>query len=206
MTLLHISDTHGLHGRLGALPPADVLVNSGDFTHSGTESEVLDFLNWFIELPYSHKFFVVGNHDLCLWDAEAIDGLPENVLFLQDRSVTIDGIKFFGLGYNHPEELIPDDVDVLITHEPPSEILDFSSGVHWGNLTLHQRIEAVEPYYHLFGHAHEAYGIQQKGCKHRVSHRLLSCLHQVHNRCRQPGNHLPWLLTPSIRKYLPTNI
>ena len=63
MNLLHISDTHGLHSRLGTLPPADVLVHSGDFTHCGTESEALDFLNWFIELPYRETVFVVGNHD-----------------------------------------------------------------------------------------------------------------------------------------------
>ena len=38
MTILHISDTHGSHGRLGAMPPADVLVHSGDFTDNGTEA------------------------------------------------------------------------------------------------------------------------------------------------------------------------
>lgn len=159
MTILHISDTHGLHGRLGAMPPADVLVHSGDFTDNGTEAEVLDFLNWFIALDYSHKIFVVGNHDLCLWDAEGIDDLPANVHFLQDHGVTIDGVKFFGLGYNHPENLIPkSDLDVLVTHEPPLEILDYSSGTHWGNLPSRNSVENANPLLHLFGHAHESYG------------------------------------------------
>ncbi|MBO4815337.1 MAG: metallophosphatase domain-containing protein [Muribaculaceae bacterium] len=158
MTILHISDTHGLHGRLGDLPPADVLVHSGDFTNSGTEKEVLDFLNWLIALPHAHKFFVVGNHDLCLWDATGIEDLPPNVHFLQDRGVTIDGVSFFGLGYNHREELIPDDVDVLVTHEPPHEILDFTFDRHWGNLALLRRIEEIKPRYHLFGHAHDCCG------------------------------------------------
>ena len=67
---------------------------------------------------------MTGNHDLCLWDAECIEELPENVHFLQDKSVVIDGVKFFGLAYNYPEELIPDDTDVVITHEPPVMILD----------------------------------------------------------------------------------
>lgn len=160
MTILHISDTHGLHGRFEAMPPADVLVHSGDFTDNGTEAEVLDFLNWFIALDYPHKIFVVGNHDLCLWDAEGIEDLPANVHFLQDHGVTIDGVKFFGLGYNHPENLIPkSDLDVLVTHEPPLEILDFSSGVHWGNLPLRNCVEKVKPRLHIFGHAHESYGI-----------------------------------------------
>ena len=161
MTILHLSDTHGLHRRLVAMPPADVLAHSGDFTHRGTEKEVLDFLNWFISLDYLNKIFVVGNHDLCLLDAETIEDLPANVHFLQDRSVTIDGVKFFGLGYNHPEELIDSATEVLVTHEPPIEILDYSSGVHWGNLPLRNCVEKVKPRLHLFGHAHESYGMTE---------------------------------------------
>ena len=158
MKLLHLSDTHGLHRKIKDLPVTDVLVHSGDISNSGTEEEVLDFLNWLIELPYQHKIFVTGNHDLCLWDAENIEDLPDNVHFLQDRSVTIDGVKFFGLAYNHPEELIPADADVVVTHEPPVMILDESAGVHWGNAPLRNRILQVKPRYHLFGHAHNGYG------------------------------------------------
>jgi len=162
MKLLHLSDTHGLHRKIKDLPVANVLVHSGDISNSGTEEEVLDFLNWLIELPYPHKIFVTGNHDLCLWDAENIEDLPENVHFLQDRSITIDGVKFFGLGYNHPEELIPADADVVVTHEPPIMILDESAGVHWGNAPLRNRILQVKPRYHLFGHAHNSYGTAER--------------------------------------------
>ena len=52
MTILQISDTHNRHQLLTDLPTADVLVHCGDFTDMGTEQEVLDFLNWFIESPY----------------------------------------------------------------------------------------------------------------------------------------------------------
>ena len=93
MKILHLSDTHGLHHQ------ADVIVHSGDVSNNGTEEEVLDFLNWFIKLPYRHKIFVTGNHDLCLWDAEGIEELPDNVNFLQDKGVEIDGVKFFGIAY-----------------------------------------------------------------------------------------------------------
>ena len=79
MKILHLSDTHGLHHRLDDMPEADVIVHSGDISNSGTEEEVLDFLNWFIELPYPHKIFVTGNHDLCLWEAEGIEDLPGNI-------------------------------------------------------------------------------------------------------------------------------
>ena len=156
LRILHLSDTHRLHYKVRDLPDADVIIHSGDISHNGTEEEVLDFLNWFIELPYQHKIFVTGN-----WDAEGIEDLPDNVHFLQDKSVVIDGVKFFGLAYNHSEELIPDDTDVVITHEPPVMILDESSGIHWGNAPLKTRIMEIKPRYHFFGHAHESYGIQK---------------------------------------------
>ena len=158
MRILHLSDTHGLHQKIKDMPEADVIIHSGDISHNGIEEEVLDFLNWYIELPYEHKIFVTGNHDLCLWDAVGIEDLPSNVYFLQDNSIVIDDIKFFGLGYNHSEELIPDDTDVVITHEPPVMILDKSAGTHWGNAPLRNRILEIRPKYHLFGHAHESYG------------------------------------------------
>lgn len=55
MKILHLSDTHNKHRQLTDLPDADVFVHCGDFTDNGTEEEVLDFLNWLIELPYPHK-------------------------------------------------------------------------------------------------------------------------------------------------------
>ena len=158
MRILHLSDTHGLHHQIRDLPEADVIVHSGDISHNGTESEVLDFLNWFIGLPYPHKIFVTGNHDLCLWDAEVIEDLPANVHFLQDCGCEIGGVKFFGLAYNHTEELIPYDTDVVVTHEPPVMILDESAGIHWGNASLRNRIMEVKPRYHLCGHSHGGYG------------------------------------------------
>lgn len=158
MKIIQISDTHNKHNLLLNLPNADVIIHCGDFTDNGTEEEVLDFLNWFITLPYKHKIFVTGNHDTCLWDAECIEDLPENVHFLQDSECEIEGIKFFGLAYNHPEQLIPSDIDVLVSHEPPLMILDKDNGIHWGNAPLKNKVFELKPRYHLFGHAHGAYG------------------------------------------------
>lgn len=159
MTILQISDTHNRHQLLKDLPAADVLVHCGDFTDMGTEEEVLNFLNWFIEQPYRHKIFVTGNHDLCLWEAENIEDLPDNIYFLQDRGCEIEGVRFFGLAYNHSESLIPIGIDVLVTHEPPVMILDKSSGTHWGNLALKNRVMEIAPKFHLFGHAHDGHGV-----------------------------------------------
>ena len=158
MRILHLSDTHGLHQHIKDLPKADVIVHSGDISHNGTEREILDFLNWYIRLPYPRKIFVTGNHDLCIREAETIEDLPANVHFLQDCGCEIDGVKFFGLAYDHPADLIPDDADIVATHEPPIMVLDKSHGTHWGNLPLRNRLELIKPRYHLFGHAHESFG------------------------------------------------
>ena len=126
MTILHISDTHGKHVGLGYLPVADVLVHSGDFTLNGSDEEALDFLEWFCDLPYKHKIFIAGNHDGCMIDA-SLKGLPENVHYLNNSGVTIDGVSFYGVPMlaevvdgeiRHLEryDLIDENVDVLVTH------------------------------------------------------------------------------------------
>lgn len=163
MRILHLSDTHGLHRQLKDLPAADILVHSGDVTEKGTEAEMVDFLNWLMELPYEHKVFVEGNHDECIWEADEIGGLPDNIHFLQHKGVEIDGVKFFGIGYEYPIYDISDDVDVLVSHEPPRAILDYSAGMCWGNMIINDRVEQCKPKLHLFGHAHESYGIKRIG-------------------------------------------
>ncbi len=40
-------------------------------------------------------------------------------------------------------------------------ILDESSGKHWGNASLRNRVLQVKPKYHLFGHEHDAYGTEK---------------------------------------------
>ena len=163
MRIVQISDTHSKHHELSPLPDGDVLVHCGDISEHGTEEEVLDFLNWFIEQPHAHKIFVCGNHDICLRQAEGIEDLPNNVHFLQDRGVTIEGVRFFGIGYDHKESTIPLETDVVITHEPPLGVLDKTGDITWGNLFLLERVREVSPKYHFFGHAHSAQGVLKKG-------------------------------------------
>ena len=170
MKILHISDTHGKHKLFTDLPDADVIVHSGDFTFAGSEDEAYDFINWFCELPYSHKVFIAGNHDACMYGADKIDGMPADVHYLCNSGVTIDGIKFYGVPmfmedcmdgtYEKLINNIPCDVDVLVTHQPPRgycDLADYGSGVvHHGNETLARRIESMHLKCHLFGHEHDA--------------------------------------------------
>lgn len=170
--ILHLSDTHGQHKNLKSLPEADVIVHSGDFTFAGSEEEAYDFMNWFCNLPYKHKIFIAGNHDMCMYGADHIDGLSRNVHYLYNNSVVIDGIKFYGIPMFMEDCMdgnldvfinnIPDDTDVLITHMPPKgtcDLADYGKGPeHRGNATLAELLKKLHPTCHLFGHEHDAYG------------------------------------------------
>lgn len=167
MKILHISDTHGCHRRMHDLPQADIIVHSGDFTMNGSEQEALDFMNWFCDLPYPHKIFICGNHDECLYGAN-IDGLDGNVYYLCNSGVEIDGVKFYGVPMFMGDCItdrqskhyanIPEDTDVLISHTPPFGIFDFDDNINYGSEDLLDRIMAVQPRLHLFGHIHSQHG------------------------------------------------
>jgi Icc-related predicted phosphoesterase len=54
--------------------------------------------------------------------------------------------------------LIPDDVDILITHGPPLGILDLTvDGRNVGSMSLISRYKTICPKLHIFGHIHESY-------------------------------------------------
>lgn len=176
MKILHISDTHSAHHRLYTMPEADVVVHSGDFCMVGEEREALDFLNWFCDLPYKHKVLVCGNHDECLYEAK-IDGLDNNVHYLCNSGVEIDGITFYGIPMfnkdcifakqNRNYALMPEDTDILITHTPPYGILDLDDSIdgeliHYGSESLLEHIMRIHPKAHLFGHIHRQHGVTEQ--------------------------------------------
>lgn len=172
MRILHLSDTHGCHHRLRELPEADVVVHSGDFCMVGSEQEAIDFLNWFCDLPYPHKIFICGNHDDCLYGAN-INGLDDNVHYLCNSGIEIEGLKFYGIPMfmddcvtdrqNRNYANIPADTDILITHSPAFGILDFDDNINYGSEELLQAVTNINPRVHLFGHIHKQHGITTIG-------------------------------------------
>lgn len=172
MRILHLSDTHGLHRRLRDLPAADVLVHSGDFTMAGSRDETRDFVRWLEGLPYAHKLFIAGNHDGGLYGVHP-GSLPGGIHYLCHSGIEIKGVGFYGVPLFVEDDLrglcaslvgqIPDGVDVLVTHQPPYGILDYAGGVHWGSCPLAERVREVAPRYHLFGHVHDAAGVNRLG-------------------------------------------
>lgn len=167
-TILCLSDTHGKHRQLRDLPEADVIIYCGDFTDLGTEKEALDFLEWFCDLPHRNKIFTPGNHDICLFGA-GVEGLDDNVHFLYNSGVEIEGLNFYGVPFyiegfeNDYAKRIPEGTDVLMSHQPPYGILDkaYESGygdVWFGSETLLMRIAEISPKLCIFGHVHPMYG------------------------------------------------
>ncbi len=181
MKLCIISDTHTKHKKL-IIPECDVLIHCGDFTSVGYEYETRNFMEWFSSLRQcKHKICIAGNHDLIFErNAQLVKSLiPENVIYLQDSEIVIDGIKFYGTPYQpeffpehwafnkNPEKLkliygmIPNDVDVLITHCPPRFTLDKNShGDNCGSYELLEAISKRKIKLNVFGHIHQGYGIE----------------------------------------------
>lgn len=190
ITILAISDTHSLHHKIRAMPDADVLIHSGDFTGSGTERDLIKFNQWLGTLPYKHKLVVPGNHDTYCEDHPGIaKQLLSNCTLLIDEEVVIDGFRFYGMPWT-PEfgrwsfmlprgagmrsvlSKVPEGIDVLISHGPPMGILDNvlinpydpSQGVnHVGCADTYDTVMRIQPKVHIFGHLHDGYGQLKMG-------------------------------------------
>jgi len=188
LKLIHISDTHGRHRELTKLIPSDtdILVHSGDWSHFEWTEETEAFLKWFKEMPGEHKILVSGNHDGPFSKSADVysEFDLEGVHYLENQSIEIEGIKFYGSPnvrmdfemsftyFNDSEALslwknIPEDTEVLITHGPAHGTLDqnISSGKvkSFGCRILETELQKLKKLkLHLFGHVHEAKGVEKK--------------------------------------------
>jgi Icc-related predicted phosphoesterase len=181
LRIVIISDTHGFHDVV-KIPDGDVLIHAGDGCSRGTLEEAEAWLDALRRLPHAHKLVIAGNHDRCFeTDPQAARSLTHGLTYLQDSDVTIAGLRFWGApwqpwflswafnlqrGSEIAEKwaLIPDDIDVLITHGPPAGILDETwDGRPVGCEDLLQTVERITPRLHVFGHIHEGYGAQVRG-------------------------------------------
>lgn len=186
MRIVCISDTHGRHEQMPAIPDGDVLIHAGDCTGRGSLPQIDEFTQWYGSQPHKHKILIAGNHDFAfdstlrdpawaVWSREMCE--RNGIVYLQDEQLTIDGLVFFGspwtpmyrqMAFNADEtkmfELranIPDLTNVLITHGPAWRVLDYvpRDAEHAGCFPLAKRIdELLELKAHVCGHIHEGYG------------------------------------------------
>ncbi len=176
-----ISDTHGLHDLL-EIPPGDVLIHAGDMTRRGDLREVQAFDAFLARLEHRHKLVIAGNHDFCFERQPALARAARaHATYLEDEAIDVEGVRFYGSPWQPwffdwafnlrrgaeiraKWQLIPPDIDVLITHGPPLGHGDVTvRGDAVGCADLLDRIREVKPRYHLFGHIHEAFGTSSDG-------------------------------------------
>jgi Icc-related predicted phosphoesterase len=168
-----VSDTHGMHEKLGPIPEGDVFVYCGDilmvgrlFSRQSQEKKLALFNQWLGTIPCTHKIVIAGNHD------ELIQKLGEeksqiaisNGIYLENKGVNLCGLSFWGTPWSelklnssnrafqngiYPQVALdkkPDKVDVLITHG-----------------YCPQLATDVDHRVHLWGHAHHSFGIRFAG-------------------------------------------
>ena len=196
MKCLLISDTHGRHNKIKVPKDIDILIFSGDYTTTTSlaEKSFYDFVNWLAaQKDIKHKIFIAGNHDSFIQKnyekaMEIIDKLnnpingdiPANIHYLQDSSIIINDIKFYGSPwtpiffnwYFMKSEYdlrsifnkIDSDTNVLITHGPAKYILDRTlRKLNVGSDSLRERILSLNKLnYHIFGHIHEDRGLKKE--------------------------------------------
>lgn len=186
MKICCVSD---LHGYFPKTEGGDLLIVAGDHTSDDSEDAWIEFENWIFEQDYQEKIIIAGNHDKFLasmdthnmWKYWGNAG-GNGVTYLCDSGTTFEGLKIWGspwslwfYGINpyckaftgsesdlkKKYDLIPDDIDILITHEPPYGIFDKTAeGKHVGSHALRETLDRVRPSLHVFGHIHECGGRQ----------------------------------------------
>lgn len=178
LRVVAVADTHTYEHDL-VVPDGDIFVHAGDLLRAGTLEELRPVAQWIRELPHAHKVVTAGNHDWCFQReiARARAMLGEEVHYLQDSGVSIEGVQFWGTpwqpefmgwAFNLPRgaalaekwALIPDGTDVLVTHGPPFGFGDETfDGRHEGCRELRTALGRVRPLLHVFGHIHESGGL-----------------------------------------------
>jgi Icc-related predicted phosphoesterase len=192
MKILHLSDTHGFHKELPAniFEGIDMVIHSGDCSNwrdtARNSHEVFDFLEWYMTVPVEHKIYVAGNHDTSI-EKRLITRehfSDRGITYLEHELVAIGDLKIFGSPYTPTFgewsfmksrgnmhklwSVLPQDIDVLVTHGPPKGVRDLSENTYGqleqcGDSSLMKWVSTFKPKAHLFGHIHDMSGIHNQG-------------------------------------------
>jgi len=180
MKITGIADIHTFYDDV-IIPETDTLIIAGDVLGAGIKEEWNNFITWISKINIDNIIYIAGNHDRVLENEKTKEQAKKDlenagIIYLEDSSVTINDIKFYGSpwqinffnwAFNLDKyelakkwEIIPEDTDILITHSPPYGILDANKyGELCGCFSLQNHvIHRVKPKAHFFGHIHEGYG------------------------------------------------
>lgn len=162
-------------------------------------SKIRDFNSWLGELPHRQRVVIPGNHDRAFDKDPQFRAEITNAVLLINEGVRLCGLNIWGppvtcenAAYGHTtwEERarlyasIPKDTHVLITHSPPSGILDREPGSlrSEGCTELRAAVIRLQPRLHVFGHVYAGYGTHQGESMLYVNAALLGWLGDLENR------------------------
>lgn len=172
-----ISDLHGFYPKLEG---GNLLIVAGDLTANDSSEQQLIFRGWLSSQRYQKIILIAGNHDNN-FIKEVPTKFAGGIEYLCDSETEFCGMKIWGspwttkfAGINphccaftvdndedlqEKYDLIPSDIDILITHNPAYGILDKTiNGNCVGSRSLLKKSLEIRPKLHVFGHIHEDYG------------------------------------------------
>ncbi len=171
MKLLLLSDVESPYlwdyYRPGRLAEYDLMLSCGDLKAS--------YLSFLVTVGRSRLLYVRGNHD-----ANYRTNPPEGCECIEDKLVTVNGLRILGLGgslwYNGGANQYTErqmrrrlwragwavrragGVDIVLTHAPPRGYGDAEDAAHRGFECFEDFLNKYEPKYLVHGHVHMNYG------------------------------------------------
>ncbi len=154
------------HYRPDRLAGIDLILSAGDL-----KPEYLSFLVTMANRPL---YYIHGNHDAIYQKRP-----PEGCECIDDRIVTVNGIRILGLGgtrmynkgpYQYTEQQMrrrirklywkirrAGGIDIVLTHTPPAGYGDAEDLPHRGFEAFLPLLERYQPAYLIHGHVHQSY-------------------------------------------------
>lgn len=145
MKIAALSDLHGYLPN--DIEPADIVVIAGDICPLQCQRRIREamlwiydfFIPWAESLPCEKVYVIAGNHDFVfdskysIYNGNLISKASDKIVYLEDSGAEYNGIKIYGTPWcqnlyswafysaNTYDKYknIPDDTDLLITHQPP---------------------------------------------------------------------------------------
>lgn len=175
MKLLLISDKESPalwdHYQPGCLDGIDLIISCGDLNSS--------YLSFLVTLGHAPVLYVHGNHDVT-YNVNP----PEGCDCIEDKLVTVKGLRILGLGgspwysggpYQYTEREMArrvrrlrrkiaraGGVDIVVTHSPARGFGDSEDYAHRGFQCLLELVDRCQPRYFVHGHVHTSYGRQPR--------------------------------------------
>lgn len=152
--------------RPGCLSGYDLMLSCGDLNSS--------YLSFLVTMGRARLLYVHGNHD-----TNYVNQPPEGCDCIEDKLVTVNGLRILGLGgsamynggpYQYTESQMrrrlwrtgwavrrAGGVDIVVTHAPPRGCGDLDDPAHRGFEAFLPFIEKYKPAYLVHGHIHMNY-------------------------------------------------